>query len=184
MLELSSERWKELRHAYGPADNIPGLLNQLSTAPASTWGDSELWHSLWSALCHQHDVYTASYAAVPHLAAQAASRPPDERIPFVQLIAWIEVCRHRRTAALVPVDLEGDYYRALDLAADSVLECFSLRWDDLEYRVLLGGLAVFQGKPELGARIVDPPEEVECPECHALVPIPGHEIFEGATGPN
>lgn len=75
MLELDSPRWKKLKHAYGKASDIPALLERLKTAPPPADWQSEPWFSLWSALCHQHDVYTASYAALPHIAAIAAAKP-------------------------------------------------------------------------------------------------------------
>src|SRR5215210_3660781 len=33
MLDLNSARWRELRHAYGAADDIPALIEQLKTDP-------------------------------------------------------------------------------------------------------------------------------------------------------
>src|SRR4051812_40379348 len=66
MLALDSPRWGELTHAYGEASDIPALLRRLKTAPPPTDYRSEPWFTLWSALCHQNDVYIASYAAIPH----------------------------------------------------------------------------------------------------------------------
>ncbi|NKE59970.1 hypothetical protein FXN61_25490 [Lentzea sp. PSKA42] len=55
--------WSQLTHAYGTAEDIPGLLDRVATS-----NDSEAWDELWSALCHQGTTYPASYAALPHLA--------------------------------------------------------------------------------------------------------------------
>jgi len=74
MLELSSPRWGELRDAYGSAAKIPELLRQLSALPRDD-GSSEPWFTLWSALAHQGDVYSASFAAVPHVVAAIAGSP-------------------------------------------------------------------------------------------------------------
>src|SRR5262245_2777864 len=67
MIPLDSPEWRRLQHAYGPASDIPDLLRQLAANPCAKKSGDEPWHSLWSALCHQGDVYTASYAAVPHI---------------------------------------------------------------------------------------------------------------------
>jgi hypothetical protein len=68
MLPLNSDKWSELQDAYGPATNIPELLQQLSLDPRPKRNyTEEPWFSLWSALCHQGDIFTASYAAVPHI---------------------------------------------------------------------------------------------------------------------
>lgn len=178
MLELSSKRWRQLRHAYGPAGDIPQLLDQLRTAPGQEkdW-QAEPWFSLWSALCHQDDVYTASYAAVPHVVAIAETKPPHERAEFIHFVAWIEVCRQGTGAPALPADLKTAYVEAHRQAAALVLECLSLNWAEAEYRMLLGGLAVLQGKPKLGAAIIDPPAEYECPACGTLFPAPDHELF-------
>jgi hypothetical protein len=45
---------------------------------------------LASLLIHQGDIYTASYAAVPHLVRIAEGVPADARRPFVSLAAEIE----------------------------------------------------------------------------------------------
>jgi hypothetical protein len=68
MLSLDDPRWNELNDAYGSAAKIPSLLRQLGANTKPSNGvESELWFSLWSALYHQGDIYTASYAAVPHI---------------------------------------------------------------------------------------------------------------------
>jgi hypothetical protein len=80
MLDLSSSRWSELRHAYGSAADIPNLLRQVEHAPPQENYKSEPWYSIWSALCHQGDVYTATYAAMPHIVALAARKGDRERL--------------------------------------------------------------------------------------------------------
>jgi len=97
MLNSSSSQWKQLQHAYGSAENIPFLLKQLSTATSRPGSyTDEPWFSLWSALCHQGDVYSASFAAVPHLVHLASLRPPQERTEFVLLVTSIEIARNVR----------------------------------------------------------------------------------------
>jgi hypothetical protein len=66
MLSLDSPHWRELQHAYGSAADIPPLLRALESLPPSA-GREEPWFTLWSALAHQGDVYSASFAAVPHV---------------------------------------------------------------------------------------------------------------------
>jgi len=180
MLDLRSQRWEQLQHAYGAAADIPLLLEQLRTTPPSRRGDweAEPWFSLWSSLCHQNDVYTASYAAIPHIVGIAATKPVRERVEFVHFVAWVEICRHGSTAPVIPGDLESAYFGALQRAVSVVLECLDRDWSEEEYRVLLGGLAVLQGQPQLGAAIIDPSEELECPACGMLFPAPGHWLFE------
>ncbi|WP_053670616.1 hypothetical protein [Streptomyces sp. NRRL B-1140] len=58
--------WSRLRHAYGTAEDVPGLLDGASADPQSSD-----WDELWSRLCHQGTVYSASYAALPALTRMA-----------------------------------------------------------------------------------------------------------------
>lgn len=124
MLSLESPRWSELRHAYGPAADIPPLLVQLRSLPKAI-GQSEPWFTLWSALAHQGDVYTASFAAVPHVIASLASAPTRADESFFQFPAWVEICRAKQRVA-IPVDLEADYFASLkqlpSLAAQAATE--------------------------------------------------------------
>ncbi|MFC8721670.1 hypothetical protein [Kitasatospora sp. NPDC057198] len=64
--------WSRLRHAYGPADDVPALLRALADA-ADPESRSEAGLEAWSSLAHQGTVYAASVAAVPFLAALAVA---------------------------------------------------------------------------------------------------------------
>jgi hypothetical protein len=63
MIDLASDRWGELQHAYGLASDVPAMLTRLSRA-ADAEARRQAWEPIWSALCHQGDVYSASYAAI------------------------------------------------------------------------------------------------------------------------
>jgi hypothetical protein len=71
--------WSRLRHAYGTAEDLPALLDAAGAHPRAPE-----WDDLWSRVCHQGTVYTASYAALPALTAIARGRPPADRsMPLV-----------------------------------------------------------------------------------------------------
>ena len=114
--------WRKLRHAYGGAANIPALLDQARRAPAGGSYRDEPWFRLWSALCHQGDVYTASYAAVPELLAIAQARHDDHAAAreCVLLAGMIELDRalpEGRSPPPMPSDLATRYYAALEEGA-------------------------------------------------------------------
>ena len=96
----------------------------------------EPWFSLWSALCHQSDVYTASYAAVPHIAEIAAEKSERQRLEHLLFIGSVEAYRHRKSAPSIPADLERDYFASLELSANLVLDCLKMQWDEMEYPML------------------------------------------------
>ena len=81
MIELKSPRWSKLRQAYGAATDVPDLLQRLAD------GDREAIWELYATICHQGTVYSASYAAVPHLAKIAsATRRPRPRAEILTLL--------------------------------------------------------------------------------------------------
>lgn len=63
--------WQALRDAYGSAELVGSLLDRGDT------DERTVWEELWSRLCHQGTVYTASYAALPRLAELATRRDPS-----------------------------------------------------------------------------------------------------------
>jgi len=105
--------WASLEHAYGSAADIPALLRSAETAQAPKRYDEEPWYSLWSALCHQEDVYSASYAALPELVRIAASRDAGPRAECLHLAGCIEVDRHTDRAPVVPAWLTEKYQAAV-----------------------------------------------------------------------
>src|ERR1700750_2021368 len=108
MLDRDSPEWSTLQHASGSATDIPDLFRQHESLPNSE-GNAEPWFSLWSALAHQGDVYTASFAAVPHVVRSLASDPSAASSDYFQFPAWVEICRQRH-AITMPGDLAGDYF--------------------------------------------------------------------------
>jgi hypothetical protein len=63
--------WADLSHAYGPAEDVPGLLRAIASgAPDAVKGAvHELYGNIW----HQGTVYEATSHAVPFLARMAAA---------------------------------------------------------------------------------------------------------------
>jgi hypothetical protein len=178
MLDLDSDRWRELRHAYGSAADIPALLRQLPDAPVkSSDSEREPWFMLWSALCYQSDVYPASFAAVPHIIAAAQLRQPGDRAEYLLLAGTIESMRHKPSSPSPAAELESDYRKALQAAVPLTLEALQVESDRSWFQGLLAALAAFCGFPELGAAISDLERELNCPSCETTFIAPGYEHF-------
>lgn len=141
MLSLDDPLWNQLEHAYGKASDTPNLLRKLasSTAPSAGY-KSEPWYSLWSSLCHQDDVYTASYAAVPHIVQIAGNTATPIDFSFFQLPAAVEVSRQRGRGPGIPEQLAGGYHRALAQLG----ECVSIHRNDAWDRPMLLSAAAVQ----------------------------------------
>jgi hypothetical protein len=143
MLSLDDPRWAELTHAYGPASDVPALLRRLEPL-ASSNGTDEPWFSLWSSLAHQGDVYSASFAAVPHVVRVLSINPLEADHAFFQFPAWVEICR-QRTSVAMPNDLAPDYFAALASLPSLVGAAASREWDATFLSCALSAVAAAKG---------------------------------------
>jgi hypothetical protein len=148
MIALDSPRWSELEHAYGAAGNIPPLLRQLEGFPDQTRYDEEPWFTLWSALCHQGDVYSASFAAVPHVVRVLANDPLRAQFCFFQLPAQVEICRRRKEVA-IPADLQEAYFVALSQLPSLAGAASAREWDSDFLCCALSAIAAAKGFPSI-----------------------------------
>ncbi|WP_340116882.1 hypothetical protein [Pelagibius sp. 7325] len=148
MLALDSSRWAELTDAYGGASRIPILLEK-AAQNRSADGD------LWSSLCHQGDVYTASYAALPHLVEVARSGVDRTAIATLDLIGAIEVARLQGKGPAMPGDLAHAYNAALSVLPEIAARLLIEPRSEEECRVILGALAAAKGHPQLSAAIFE-----------------------------
>jgi len=143
MLSLESPKWSELVHAYGAASDIPDLLRQLETLPP-TDGETEPWFSIWSSLAHQGDVYSASFAAVPHVVRILALAPGKADFSYFQFPAWVEICRQKKEVP-IPKELETDYFSALQRLPSLVAAAADREWDDVFLSSVLSAIAASKG---------------------------------------
>ena len=141
MLGLDDPRWEELQHAYGIATDVPDMLRALasSTEPTASY-QAEPWFSLWSSPCHQGDVYTASYVAVPHIVQITSEAKGPVDFSFFQLPAAIEVARQTGRGPGIPEAYADDYHRAIA----RLMETVSLHRDDPWDRSMLLSAATAQ----------------------------------------
>lgn len=161
MLSLQSNHWSELRHAYGSAADIPELLARLRELPKSE-GNAEPWFTLWSALAHQGDVYSASFAAVPHVIEALSTAPSEASESFFQFPAWIEICRVKSQVE-IPQDLKAPYFEALARLPSLVAQASTRPWEASFLACALSAIAVAKGQHEIAEAVLEmsSPEEAE-----------------------
>jgi hypothetical protein len=104
--------WSALRHAYGPASDVPGLLTTI--AEGDNLGRDKAITDLFGAICHQGTVYEATAPAVPFIArlARDAEMTDDQRRRIVALLGYIAAGRgylqvhgtFLRSATTIPID--------------------------------------------------------------------------------
>jgi hypothetical protein len=68
---LAEIPWGDLSHAYGSAEDVPGLLRAIASGDAEAAGNAV--HELFGNIWHQGTVYEAAEYAVPFLARMAAA---------------------------------------------------------------------------------------------------------------
>jgi hypothetical protein len=152
-LDLDRDRWAGLTHAYGDASDIPTLLRELESLPSSR-GEREPWFSLWSALAHQGDVYSASFAAVPHVVRALSKAPTRADESYFHFPAWVEVCRER-TDTPVPPDLQAAYLQSLAQLPALVAAAAEREWDEGFARCALAAVAAAKGAHDLAEAILE-----------------------------
>jgi hypothetical protein len=156
MLSLDDPRWNDLGHAYGSAGDIPELLRKLNASRGPKSGaQEEPWFTLWSSLCHQGDVYTASYAAVPHLVDMATRSTGPIDSSFYHMPAAIEVARVSGRGPEIPAPDLDDYHSAIG----RLVECVSIHrneaWDQSTVLSAAAALAVAKGHIEVAEALLN-----------------------------
>jgi hypothetical protein len=156
MLALDDPEWSHLSHAYGSAADIPNLLVQLtsSTAPKAGY-KSEPWFSLWSSLCHQGDVYSASYAAVPHIVDIACNTQGTIDFSFYQLPTAVEVARQNGNGPVIPVDLREPYFQAISRLMECVSAHRNQAWDEETLLSAIAAQCVAKGHVQVAEAILN-----------------------------
>jgi len=112
IIPLDSEQWSRLETAYGSAKDVPGYLSEIYRNPTKVcaWNEDP-WYFLWSSLCHQGDIFSASIAAVPHLLS-AAQRASEGGLVFTSNCIALPIAIERaRTNKSLAVD--EDYFSHL-----------------------------------------------------------------------
>lgn len=146
-VDLDAQPWADREHAYGSADDVPGLLRALASDDAEE--AEEALYELYGNIVHQGSVYEATAHAVPYPARLAAAgiRTAD-MLQLLGVIAESEdersdtpgVCRAAVTAQLpliLPlvgaadpaVRLAAVWAAARTGAAEEVLPVLRRRWE-------------------------------------------------------
>lgn len=156
MLTLEDPTWSKLTHAYGSAQDIPDLLRALAPATHQRVDyKEEPWFSLWSALCHQGDVFDASYAALPHIVKIAAKADGPIDFSFFQLPAAIEIARNNGNGPRIPENLKTAYQAGITGLVDCVTTRMNDDWDQNALTSAMAALAVGKGQYQVAEALLN-----------------------------
>lgn len=103
---------------------------------------------------YQGDIFSASFAAVPHVVEALASAPGRAPATFFHFPAWVEVCRKTRGTAL-PKDLEFAYFAALARLPSLVAAAVTRPWDDEFTACALGAIAAVKGNVKVAQAVME-----------------------------
>lgn len=156
MIDLDDDIWaEELTHAYGSARDIPDLLREVKRDPTpKSSSRDEPWFTLWSSLCHQGDVYDASFAAVPHLVAVLEQAEFPISWDFFALPAAIE-CSRVHGSVDMPLELSLPYSRALDKLLPTAMRFKGESWDHDGVQSVCAAIAAAQGAIDLADALLE-----------------------------
>jgi hypothetical protein len=160
MLPLNDARWSTLSNAYGASSHIPKLLVDAEKLPEDSGRDVEPYFSLWSALCHQGNVYSASYAALPHLIRIVEENPDQFRWTLLLLVHAIEVARSEGRGPIVPDGLSESYKMALTRIPAIAGGLMTGDLSEVELRVILAACASAKGFAPMGEAISELTPEI------------------------
>ncbi|MFI0355560.1 hypothetical protein [Actinomadura sp. 9N407] len=160
--------WTQLRHAYGRADDVPGMLDRLVPAQA------EVWTELFSAICHQGTVYSASFAALPRLTELARDWEPADRLRPLSVAGSIVAGAHQNHGL---GDVRAEY--AAEIAellrlAEETLEAVSGEVGESGLLDLLQSILAFEDVPVWSERLRELRSgefELYCEDCDGFLHI-------------
>lgn len=115
-----SKDWSELSHAYGTAEDVPGLLRDLNSLDEEVrkTACSELFGSIW----HQGTVYPATVKALPELVTLFWSSDCVDRDSVAMLLACIADGEGYYRVHSNQPDLTGAYAKILSHKGSTVAE--------------------------------------------------------------
>ncbi|MDX3852102.1 hypothetical protein [Streptomyces sp. AK02-01A] len=153
--------WQKLSHAYGSAEDIPALLARIASEP-----ESKHWNGLWSALCHQGSVYSASFAALPWLAGMAESKDRGQAVNALNLAGAIMAGAEQPHGA---GDVRTQHSAEITTLLASVNRHLRTATDRTEYTNLLESMLGFEGvvgwSEDLAWGLGNEEYEVSCTGC-------------------
>lgn len=92
--------WARLKHAYGPARDVPAILRKMIAADEKTREVG--WDAFWGVVNHQGDFYDSTVAAIPFLLEAIAHSGVPDRASILNYLRqrWLEAPQYGGDAAL------------------------------------------------------------------------------------
>ncbi|MBD7923740.1 hypothetical protein [Xanthomonas bonasiae] len=154
MAASQSVDWNLLQHAYGDASDLPALLRKIERFPAEPDWQSEPWFSLWSALYHQGDIYSASIAAVPRIVSTLSEAPNKATLSFYLLPASIAIADNANPIA-APATIRESFTQALAVLGGIAAASLPSASDEDLAKAMQAAVLVWQGDFQQAAGLLE-----------------------------
>lgn len=168
MLSLENPMWINLKGNYSTGEHIAELLIRAwNEESVQDWAD---WYEeVFQELCHQYTLSEAAYAAVPHLVAIAAERPPV-REDCLLLAGFCYACAELPDAPPIPSELVPAWNAAAFQALALLGQVLGERQPaEARFRNLLAALAALNEHFSLAFVLEALDTEIECPNCGVFI---------------
>jgi hypothetical protein len=161
-LDLASAEWSSLEDAFGPAIALPALLAALESQT------DDVLDELYSRICHQGSIYSASIAAFPHLISSAGNAETIQNRTELLALAG-QICESHDLESMLQHSSFAEEFSAA-LPAAYALACEGLRQtsDANDGIYLLKAAMSFAGYASLAKvldGIVNEEFTLSCPGC-------------------
>lgn len=114
VISLDSPRWKTLDCACWKPEAIPDLIREIASEKTPNYHDNGAWFHVYSSIFHQSSIYSATYAALPHLVDIAETGNLLQRVAIMCLAGEIQI--FGQSEGQIPADLLADFQAAMDTA--------------------------------------------------------------------
>src|SRR5260221_13970921 len=168
---LDDVNWRKLHHAYGSAENIPGLLRAFASAKDEQ-AYEELYDDLLNMINHQGDIYSATAATVPFLIQMLLNKNFSKRDWILHTLFFLEqTCDSHAKSSQSIVVLEDVFATFSSIKHGVPVYMSLLRDSNGDIRALAAYLIVCVNGRQRGARlrIWKAAQREENPFVHALM---------------
>lgn len=156
MYSLDSDKWETLEHAYGSAEDIPKILHALLDQEEGAY----YWDNMWSSLCHQGTIYSATFAVFPYLisALKTQLEQGKANVNFYYFATCVEISRQIFSVE-IPEELNKDYFLCLKKLNQYQKPFLELSESCEHLTITLAFQAAIKNQPQLAEFLLNLQEE-------------------------
>ncbi|MEQ9410744.1 MAG: hypothetical protein RIK87_23740 [Fuerstiella sp.] len=106
--------------------DTPELIHAIATETEPDFSDGGAWNDVYSSLFHQGTMYTATYAAFPHIVSATITGTVNQRTALLCLAGSLRV--HGYTDDEIPQDLIPDYENGMTIVRSASHNIVQTSW--------------------------------------------------------